>query len=279
MTLMFLAMVFHVRRRQEAVSRGDRLAAELRTALDRQQAFVSDASHELLTPITIARGHIDLLGRPGASQDEDVEHAAEIVVAELDRMQRVIDRLLLVESVSTEDGLELVPTSAVAFAEELFERWRPAADRRWALETEGDGAVPMDRERMTAAMDALLENAVRHTAAGGAIEIAARVDGDHLRLEVGDDGPGVPVAAQERIFDRFYRVERGRSRRTGGAGLGLSIVKAVVEAHGGSVAVRSTPGKGARFLIDLPGLVSAGQQPVPATAHGLDPDQRLELAP
>jgi signal transduction histidine kinase len=279
MTLMFLAMVFHVRRRQEAVSRGDRLAAELRTALDRQQAFVSDASHELLTPITIARGHIDLLGRPGASQDEDVEHAAEIVVAELDRMQRVIDRLLLVESVSTEDGLELVPTSAVAFAEELFERWRPAADRRWSLETEGDGAVPMDRERMTAAMDALLENAVRHTAEGGAIEIAARVDGDHLRLEVGDDGPGVPPAVQERIFDRFYRVERGRSRRTGGAGLGLSIVKAVVEAHGGSVAVRSTPGEGARFLIDLPGLVSAGQQPVPATAHGLDPDQRLELAP
>jgi len=278
MTLMFLAMVFHVRRRQEAVSRADGLAAELRTALDRQQAFVSDASHELLTPITIARGHIDLLGRPGASQEEDVEHAAHIVIAELDRMQRVIDRLLLVESVSTEDGLDPVPTAAAPFAEELFERWRPAADRCWSLVVEGDGEVPMDRERMTVAMDALLENAVRHTAEGGAIEIAARANGA-LRLEVADDGPGIPVEMQERVFDRFYRVERGRSRRTGGAGLGLAIVRAVVEAHGGTVAVRSTPGSGARFLIDLPGLVSAGEQPVAAPAHGLDPDKRLELAP
>lgn len=113
MTLMFLAMVFHVRRRQEAVARADELAGELRTALDRQQAFVSDASHELLTPITIARGHIDLLGRPNASQPEDVQHASAIVIAELDRMQRVIDRLLLLESVSTDDGIEPVPTSAV----------------------------------------------------------------------------------------------------------------------------------------------------------------------
>ena len=279
MTLMFLAMVFHVRRRQEAVARADVLSGELRTALDRQQAFVSDASHELLTPITIARGHIDLLGRPGASRPEDVQHASGIVVAELDRMQRVIDRLLLLESVSIDDGIEPVPTSALGFAEELFERWRHAADRRWSLLIEGEGTVPMDRERMTVAMDALLENAVRHTAEGGAIELAAQAHGDHLRLEVGDDGPGIPAAAQERIFDRFYRVERGRSRRTGGAGLGLSIVRAVVEAHGGAVAVRSAPGAGARFLIDLPGLVSAGQQPVAAAAHGLDPDQRLELAP
>jgi signal transduction histidine kinase len=97
-------------------------------------------------------------------------------------------------------------------------------------------------------------------------------------LEVGDDGDGIPAQAQPHVFDRFYRVDRGRSRHQGGAGLGLSIVRAVVEAHGGTVAVTSAPGAGARFVVVLPGLRSA-DQPVPAAANRLDVDDRLELAP
>jgi signal transduction histidine kinase len=130
---------------------------------------------------------------------------------------------------------------------------------------------------MVVAVDALLENAVRHTRPGGTITLIARAAGDRLRLIVQDDGDGIPAAARDRVFDRFYRVQRGRSRRTGGAGLGLSIVRAVVEAHGGAVTLESTPGAGAAFRIELPRYDSAGAKPVAAAADGLDADQRVEL--
>jgi signal transduction histidine kinase len=127
------------------------------------------------------------------------------------------------------------------------------------------------------ALDALLENAVRHTRPGGTIKLIARPAGDRLRLTVQDDGDGIPAAARDRVFDRFYRVQQGRSRRTGGAGLGLSIVRAVVEAHSGTVAVDSASGTGAAFRIELPRFASAGAQPVAAAADRLDVDERVEL--
>ena len=107
MTLMFLAMVFHVRRRQQAVATAALLAAKLQTNLDRQREFVSDSSHELLTPITIARGHLDVLRRQPAFQPGEVEETTAIVLAELARMQRLIDRLLLLEAIAAADGVDL----------------------------------------------------------------------------------------------------------------------------------------------------------------------------
>jgi signal transduction histidine kinase len=276
MTLMFLAMVFHVRRRQQAVATAARLADELQSNLDRQREFVSDSSHELLTPITIARGHLDVL-RQQAFRPGEVEETTAIVVAELDRMQRLIDRLLLLEAIAADDGVDLEPVAVRRFCTDLMHRWEHAAARVWRTDADLAGTVTLDRERMVVAVDALLENAVRHTRPGGTITLIARAAGDRLRLIVQDDGDGIPAAARDRVFDRFYRVQRGRSRRTGGAGLGLSIVRAVVEAHGGAVTLESTPGAGAAFRIELPRYDSAGAKPVAAAADGLDADQRVEL--
>ncbi|HEU0194733.1 MAG TPA: HAMP domain-containing sensor histidine kinase [Gaiellales bacterium] len=277
MTLMFLAMVFHVRRRQQAVATAARLADVLQSNLDRQREFVSDSSHELLTPITIARGHLDVL-RQQSFRPGEVEETTGIVLAELDRMQRLIDRLLLLEAIAAADGVDLERVSVKRFCDDLMHRWEPAAARVWQADADVPGTVTLDRERMVVAVDALLENAVRHTRPGGKITLVARAAGDRLGLTVLDDGDGIPAAARDRVFDRFYRVQRGRSRRTGGAGLGLSIVRAVVEAHDGSVGVESRPGAGAAFRIELPRYDSAGAEPVAAAADGLDADQRVELS-
>ena len=277
MTLMFLAMVFHVRRRQQAVATAALLAAKLQTNLDRQREFVSDSSHELLTPITIARGHLDVLRRQPAFQPGEVEETTAIVLAELARMQRLIDRLLLLEAIAAADGVDLERVAVARFCDDLMHRWEHAADRTWRTDADVAGTVMLDRERMIVALDALLENAVRHTRPGGTITLIAQPAGDRLRLTVQDDGDGIPAAARDRVFDRFYRVQQGRSRRTGGAGLGLSIVRAVVEAHGGTVAVDSAPGTGAAFRIELPRFASAGAQPVAAAADRLDVDERVEL--
>jgi signal transduction histidine kinase len=277
MTLVFLVVVFHVHRRQRAVATAAGLAAQLQSNLDRQHEFVSDSSHELLTPITIARGHLDLLRRQQSYRPGDVEEATGIVLAELDRMHRVIDRLLLLEAIAARNSLDLQPVPVGGFYAELIHRWEHAVDRTWRADVDVVGTVILDRERMVVALDALLENAVRHTRPRGMITLIARPAGDRLRLIVQDDGDGIPTAARDRVFDRFYRVQRGRSRRTGGAGLGLSIVRAVVEAHGGTVSADSTPGQGAAFRIELPRYDSAGVEPVSAAADGLDADPRVEL--
>ncbi len=279
MTLMFLAMVFHVRRRQQATSTAERLAVDLRDNLDRQRGFVSDASHELLTPITIGRGHLEVLQRLPQPSQADIDDAVTVTIGELDRMDRVIGRLLLLESASTPGFVIPVPEPITGFLQELFHRWDATGGRNWRLSAITPGTIPLDRDRMMLAMDAMLENAVRHTQPGGTIAIGADAVGDRLELSVTDDGDGVPPEAHSRVFDRFYRVDRGRNRQLGGAGLGLSIVRAVVTAHGGTVSLSGSPGQGTRVIVVLPGFRSTSEQPVPATAHRLDANAGLELAP
>jgi signal transduction histidine kinase len=191
----------------------------------------------------------------------------------------VINRLLLLESAFEPDFVSPAPVDIAQFARELHRRWESAADRRWIFNAPVAGTVPLDRDRMMLAMDGLLENAVRHTRPGGTVVLEAVAVGDRVRLTVRDDGQGIPPAALDRVFDRFYRVDRARSRRTGGAGLGLSIVRAVVEAHGGRVWAERAQEGGAALVVELPGLRSAAHEPVAASAHRLDVDGRLELAP
>jgi len=277
MGLMFLAMVYHVRRRQAAVAESERLASDLRMALRRQREFVSDASHELLTPITIARGHIDLLHRYHSADSEEVGTICETVVGELERMQRLIDQLLLIEGAPTPGFLLPAETKLAPFLDELFQRWPLASPREWVLGQIPDLTVVVDRDRMSIAIDELLENAVRHTAEGDRIAVTAVRWRNNVLVTIADRGPGIPPAALGHVFDRFYRVDRDRNRSGGGAGLGLSIVRAVVEAHGGSISVSSEPGRGTAFTIELP-LGSAGAQAVAAAADGLDSDRGMQLA-
>jgi signal transduction histidine kinase len=279
MSLMFVAMVYHVRRRQQAQAVAEALAAERKRDLERKSVFVSDASHELLTPITIGRGHLELLRREAKPTRAEVDETSAVVLGELSRMERVINRLLLLESTDAAGPRTVERVAAADLVNDTFLRWRGTADREWLLGAAPPGTVGIDRDQIMLALDALVENAVQHTGPGGPIEIAAAADSGALVIRVRDGGNGIPAAAQGRVFDRFYRVDGARNRRHGGVGLGLAIVKAIAEAHGGHVSVVSRPGVGSTFEVVLPGLRSAGDEPVPAPADGFDHGLGLELAP
>jgi two-component system OmpR family sensor kinase len=279
MSLMFLGMVYHVRRRQQAQAVAEALAAERERDLERKSVFLSDASHELLTPITIGRGHLELLQRDPAAGHGEVSETCDVVLGELGRMERVINRLLFLESADATAPKSFERIEAVEVVTEVFQRWRGTADREWILRDLPSGTVAVDRDQLMLALDALVENAIQHTRPGQQIEIAAVTVAGTLRIRVRDGGDGIPEAAQARVFDRFYRVDGTRNRRNGGVGLGLAIVKAIAEAHGGGVMVSSRVGDGSTFELRLPGLRSAGDEPVAAAADGLDHGFGFEFAP
>lgn len=252
MAAMFLAMVWHARRRQAAVEEARRRAEREHHLLERQRGFVRDASHELRTPITVARGHAELL-RAGASDPQAIADA-EVVLDELGRLSRLSERLLFLAAVEHPGFLLRERLSLAAFVRDMGRRWAPTADRRWHVEAEVDGAFEADPERLGVAFDALVENAVRATAPGDGIALSARSRAGDVVLEVADTGTGVPAERLPLLFERFSRSDGHRGRGQGGTGLGLAIVRAVAEAHGGRVEAESELGRGSTFRIVLPGF-------------------------
>jgi signal transduction histidine kinase len=221
----------------------DRLEAAFAT----QRQFVSDASHELRTPITIVRGQLELLGD---DPDERRETIA-LVTDELDRMSRFVDDLLLLAKAERDDFLRVSEVELGALTDDLFDKSRGLGSRDWQLEARADATVVADRQRLTQAIMGLAQNAVQHTADGDPIWLGSEVDRREARLWVRDSGPGIGADDQERIFARFSRAAASR-RRSEGAGLGLAIVRAIAEAHGGTAAVSSRPGDGATFIVTIP---------------------------
>ena len=251
MSAMFLAMVWHARRRQEAIRVAETIADNRARLLERQERFLHDVTHELQTPVTIARGHLELLEWEHPSSQE-----LAVALDELARIERIINRLLLLAKAERPDFLAVREVDVEAFVEDVFVRWSDVAPRVWRLGHVPGGVLRADEEALRTALDALLENAVKHTEPEETIELRARSDGRSLVLEVADSGRGIPVDAVERIFDRFARVDDARNRAVGGAGLGLAIVSAIVRAHGGSCSAHSLP-RGALFALRLPGFVAA----------------------
>jgi signal transduction histidine kinase len=195
-------------------------------------------------------------------------------VDELLRMRRLASRLLLLASTDSPGFLHRAPVDVAEFLAETLRRWGQTP-RCWSLGALPEASVDADQDRLSAAIDALIENAVRHTSPGDRIELAARLDGENVILAVTDCGAGIPAAEIGRIFGRFTRVDAGRSRQTGGFGLGLAVVKAIAEAHDGSVRVKSTVGHGSTFEILLPTSTARAtskrapdRQPTPKTAEG-----------
>jgi signal transduction histidine kinase len=279
MTLMFMAMVYHVIRRQQATAIAQKLAVERQRLLDREHAFFSDASHELMTPLTIARGHLELLNRE-VDREMDVRGVAEtrdVVLAELARMERIVDRLLLAERALSPEFLRLAPVDAAGLVTAIFRRWPATAERQWALDPVAHGTVPVDADQLTLALDLVLENAVTYTNPGDRIVVGSAVRDGNLVIRIRDTGRGIDPQALPHIFERFFRGDRDRSRRTGGAGLGLSVARAVVSAHGGDIGVASILGAGAMFEVCLPGL--SEREAVSGATHRLDGNGRVELAP
>jgi signal transduction histidine kinase len=252
MAAMFLAMVWHAQRRVQSQRMAERLAEDRRSLLEGQERFLHDASHELRTPVTIARGHLELLqGR--------IPDAGELGIAldELGRMDAIIERLLVLAAAGQPEFVRAEPVDIEPFLEDVFMRWSELAPRAWRLGALAAGTLRADPERLRAALDALIENAVKYSPEHAAIELRARDCGaGHLAIEVEDEGCGVPDEALGRIFARFGRADAARTRSAGGVGLGLAIVDAITKGHGGRCTVHSTS-NGARFSLVLPRFIPA----------------------
>ncbi|NYJ00978.1 signal transduction histidine kinase [Nocardioides thalensis] len=238
------------------------LTRTVNTMLDRleaafvgQRQFLDDAGHELRTPLTVLRGHLELLD---AGSPEEVAETRTLLLDEVDRMARLVGDLILLAKTGRPDFLAPRETDLGDLAASVVAKARALGDRRWVLDTPYDDAgarVVLDEQRITQALLQLADNAVKHTDAGDEIGIGAEVGDGRVRCWVRDSGDGVPPEDRERIFDRFGRAAVRSNDE--GFGLGLSIVAAIAEAHGGrAYADDPPPGRprGALFVIDLPAV-------------------------
>ncbi|WP_207924469.1 sensor histidine kinase [Gordonia zhaorongruii] len=238
------------------------LAEQFNAMLDRlslafqsQRDFLDDASHELRTPITIIRGHLELMG----DDPQERVDVMRLVTEELDRMSRLVEDLLLLAKAERPDFVVPQEVSVPELTVDIHSKVRALGDRRWLLDSVGEGTAEVDPQRVTQAMVALAHNAVGHTGPGDEIRLGSALHDDpsgrpSVSFWVTDTGPGVSPADQKTIFARFHRGSRPRET-TGyraGAGLGLAIVSAIAQAHRGEVKLTSVSGEGATFGVELP---------------------------
>jgi two-component system, OmpR family, sensor kinase len=221
----------------------DRLEAVFRS----QREFIQDANHELRDPLTIVRGHLQLMDDDPAER----QRTTELVLDELDRMGRIVDDLKLLADVEQPGFLRLERIDLEVFTQELVSKGSALASRRWVADNVASGTFFGDRHRLTEAVMNLAHNAVQHTADSDTIAIGTFGSEDEVRISVRDTGSGISVTDQAMIFGRFTRGEGAHLRYPGG-GLGLAIVKAVAEAHTGRVELQSFPGEGSTFTVVVP---------------------------
>jgi signal transduction histidine kinase len=219
----------------------------LEAAFGTQRQFVDDAGHELRTPITVIRGHLELLEDDPRERQETIA----LVMDELDRMGRIVNDLLLLAQSQEPDFLDLEAVEVASLVAEVHAKAQALGSRRWSVETGGPGKIVADRQRLTQALMQLAQNAVEYTQEEDSVDLGGSLRDGEARLWVRDSGPGIPLEEQERIFERFTRGRDGRRRRRG-AGLGLSIVRAIAEAHRGRIELWSRPGVGSSFEIVVP---------------------------
>ncbi|PSF34228.1 two-component sensor histidine kinase [Aphanothece hegewaldii CCALA 016] len=219
----------------------------LQVALVSQRALINDAGHELRTPITIIRGHLELIGDDPIEQQETIE----LVIDELDRMSRLVNDLLILAKSERSDFLQLEILDIYVLTQELYHKAIAIAPRNWQLEAKGRGLIKIDRQRITQAIMNLAVNATQHTLETDTITLGSLVKDNYLCLWVSDTGEGIQKADQQRIFERFARGSFSRPH-CDGSGLGLSIVKAIAIAHNGYVELESEPGIGSTFTLVLP---------------------------
>jgi two-component system, OmpR family, sensor kinase len=239
----------------------DRMLDRLEGAFERQRGFVADASHELRTPLTVIRGQLEVLARQTDVTPADVRHVDEVVRTEVLRMERLVDDLLLLARADEGELVRPAVLDVAPFVTELFDALTLTADRAFELGELPEGRLVADEDRIAQVVRNLARNAVEHTAPGGLVRLTVRPLGrGRLEFALEDDGPGIPADQRDRVFDRFHRTDSARARRTGGAGLGLAIARAIVEAHGGRIYAGSSPEGGARVAFVLPGFRGAGRR-------------------
>ncbi len=211
-----------------------------------QRRFLDDASHELRSPMTVIRGHVQLLE---LETDPD-ERAAmvKVVTDEIDRMNRIVEDLLLLARSERPGFLSLEPVDIAELTEDVHRRASVLCARTWQLDQRASVVIPADRQRLTQALVQYAQNVCEHTPAGVTVRIGSAVRDGSVVVWVEDDGPGVPREQAPHVFDRFVK----GPHRPEGSGLGLSIVAAIAEAHGGLARLATRDGRGARFEIVLP---------------------------
>jgi two-component system, OmpR family, sensor kinase len=225
----------------------------LEDAFARQRGFVSDASHELRSPLTAIRGQIEVLARdpdPGAA---DVRRVEATTLAELGRVERLVEEMLALARLDEGVGPARRDLDAAAFLREVTASAPGAA----VVGMLAEGRIEADPEMIARVLRNLIENARRHAGPAGTIAVSSTGSNDGLRVSVDDDGPGIPPAERERVFDRFHRSDSARDRGGGGSGLGLAIARGILEGHGGTIAASESPLGGARVSFELPGLRAA----------------------
>lgn len=235
------------------------LARSLNSMLDRlehafadQRSFIADASHELRTPVAVIRGNAELV-RSGAARGEDADESLELIEAEAIRMGRLLDELLALARLEDTGRRQFQPLEVGVLLEEAYARARALGERDIVLGDHCEMWIEGDPDLLDGALANLVRNAIAHTSAGGHIELSCESTGDRVRIVVSDDGPGIPEADLERIFDRFHRLPGERPSGDGsGAGLGLAISRRLAELHGGTLTAENASPTGARFVLSLP---------------------------
>ncbi len=236
-----------------------RLGAALNTMLDRIEAsdkrlrrFVGDASHELRTPLAAVRAYAELFGRGASARPDDLERSMTGITRETERMSVLVDDLLLLARLDEGRPLEQKPVDFAAVVSEAVDAARAVEPERPIDVTLEAATITGDGGRLRQVVDNLFANVRAHTPAGTPVSVELHAVKNQAELTVADHGPGLAEDDAAKIFERFYRVDTSRARASGGVGLGLYIVAAVVAAHGGSVSAEPTPGGGATFVIALP---------------------------
>lgn len=251
----------------ELVVRYNEMLDRIEAGVQQQRQFLDDAAHELRTPLTIVRGNAELLS---ADDPQDVEATRRLVLDEVDRMQRLVDDLLMLARVQRPDFLRIGPVDVTEAAVEAMDRVTALGDRAWRLHASAEGTIRMDRHRVLQAVVQLAANAVKFSQPGtpvevssawaltgspsavGAVAAGAREARRYLVISVTDQGIGIPEDQLDRVFERFSRADN--AGQVEGSGLGLAIVKLIAEAHGGAVGVASLEGEGSTFWMALPDL-------------------------
>ncbi|MGD8238944.1 MAG: ATP-binding protein [Armatimonadota bacterium] len=225
-----------------------------------RREFVANVSHELRTPITAIKGFAETLLEHGPHSPEERERFLGIIDRQADRLQELFNDLLTLSRAEREaerGEIALQPEAVGAVLESAAELARPDAEEkgiRLTVECPGELRAQINPPLFEQAVFNLVDNAVRYSPPDTAVRVDARREGDEIVVCVSDEGPGVEAEHLDRLFERFYRIGKGRDRGSGGTGLGLAIVKHIAQSHHGTVGVESTPGKGSTFRIHIPAI-------------------------
>jgi signal transduction histidine kinase len=271
MAAVFLATMWHVWRGQAARNALEQIAVEERSQRRRELDFTRRASHELRTPLTVARGHVELVRQ--AIHDGGQVADLTTAIGELDRMALISKGLLALarmENPATFSPTEVDPLDLVRGA---ARRWSVTCVRTWHISCWAP-ILLLDQERISAALDALIDNAVKHTQAGDHIDISVTTTSGGIVLSVRDSGPGIPESGLAHVFEPFWQAEHRRDRRYAGTGLGLAIVETVALQHSGSATAANAAGGGAIVSMLLPRTVMDSPNEVQFLRH----EEDLEVA-